>query len=96
MMHLLGIYLELPAWSRMLIAVAVLGLGIYMTIFGYQGRQVLRSETLPNGDSYPVETRRQHPYADMSFFVGIGTCAVGAMLFTACGTSDAEKHGYKF
>jgi hypothetical protein len=96
MMQLLGVYMDLPAWVRMLIAVVVLGLGIYMTVFGYRGRQVLRREQLPDGNSYAVEAQREHPYADLLFFTGIGTCAVGAMLVTACGTSDAEQHGYKF
>ena len=96
MMQLLGVYLELPAWIRMIIAVVVLSTGIWMTWFGYHNRQIVKEETDVLGNSHFVERRREHPYADLSFFTGMGMCVVGAMLFTACGTSDAEKHGYKF
>ncbi|CAN5385455.1 hypothetical protein BH10PLA1_BH10PLA1_12820 [soil metagenome] len=58
MMQLLGVYLELPAWVRMIIAVVVLGGGIWMTMFGYQNRQILKEETTVHGDKYAVEARR--------------------------------------
>ena len=96
MTQLLGLYLELPAWMRMVIAVVVLSVGVWMTWFGYNNRQILKQETDALGHTQFVEKRREHPYADMSFFIGMGAVVVGAMLFTACGTSDAEKHGYRF
>ena len=96
MTQLLGLYLELPAWIRMVLAIVVFTTGIWMTWFGYNNRQIVKEDTDVLGNTHVVEKRREHPYADMSFFVGMGAVVVGAMLFTACGTSDSEKHGYKF
>lgn len=92
---MLGLYLDFPAWVRAMIAIVVLGSGIAMTTYGYLGRPKF-DESLDRHGNRSVEVKGDKPYADMAMYCGLAVTALGAVLFTACGTSDAERHGYKF
>jgi len=92
---MLGFYLDLPAWVRAIVAIGVLGTGIVMTVYGYNGRPRFTETKLGNGEIMRDE-KPGAPYGDMSLYCGMAVTATGAALIVACGKSDAEKHGYNF
>ena len=88
-------YLDLPAWLRTIVAVGVLGVGIWMTFTGFRGRPITREFTRADGRVVTEQTAGDRGSQQL-FRGGMVTSVVGALLFLTCGKSDAEKSGYNF
>ena len=88
-------YFDLPAWLRTIVALAVLGMGVWMTFAGYAGRPIEREEKLADGRVVVVRTSGSRASAAL-FRSGMVTTVVGALLLLMCGKSDSEKAGYNF
>jgi hypothetical protein len=92
---MLGFYLDLPAWVRAVVALCLLGGGIVMTVYGYNGRPKFSEVKLANGEIMRDE-KPSEPFAQLSLWCGMGVTVVGAALLATSGQSDSEKHGYHF
>ena len=91
---MLEAYMSLPAWLRTVVAVAMLGAGIAITLAGYTGRPKTTERLLPNGR---VEvTTTEEPGARGAFRFGFFLTGIGAILLLTCGKSNSEKNGYNF
>jgi len=93
---MLNAYLDLPAWLRTSIAAFVLSVGVILILCAISKRPA-PEQAVPNpSDPRYTDTQMERRAAGNLLILGCMTAGIGAALFLACGTSDAERKGYRF
>lgn len=85
----LDLYRQIPPAIRTILSLVIISIGLYYAYLGWQGHNAIKEQA--HGDR---EITYARPGSDAQLFGGMGTVAMGCILLTLAGRSDAEKAGY--